>query len=144
MATTLRTNWPGNIAQRYISNGAAMPKETHKSHTLGNGTTGRKTKVKQLPLYLSQPSSADTTAVCCWIASAKPAVSLTNLFLQSLMAEGSGAAETATALQGKAQWTEVGMGSRQTFQVAALGTSYLGSPLQQRSKGRKQSLWHLK
>lgn len=84
-----------------------MPKETHKSHTLGNGTTGRKTKVKQLPLYLSQPSSADTTAVCCWSASAsaKPAVSLTDLFLQSFTAEGSGAAEAVTVLQGKAQWT---------------------------------------
>lgn len=71
-----------------------MPKETHKSHTLGNGTTGRKTKSNDC-LSLSRTPSADNAPVCCWStsASAKPAVSLPNLSLPSFQTGGTGAAK---------------------------------------------------
>lgn len=118
-----------------------------------------KDKIKRLPLYLSQTPSANTATVCCWSisASAKPAVSLTNLLLQSFRAGGTGAAKVGMVLwarrtissQLNKYWRteeqKQARGIRDRFQAAALYAPTWPVPSSSVAcSGRKQSLQHLK
>lgn len=119
----------------------------------------QKDKIKWLPLYLSQTPSADTTTVCCWSmsAAAKPAVSLTNLLLQSFKAGGTGAVKVGMVLQAKrtisyqldkhprTEEKKQAWGIRDRFQVVTLyAPTWPGPSSSTACSEGKQWLHHLK
>lgn len=125
----------------------------------GQWDNWEKDKIKWLPLYLSQTPSANTATVCCWSisASAKPAVSITNLLLQSFRAWGTRAAKVGMVLwarrtissQLNKYWRteeqKQAWGIRDRFQAAALYAPTWPVPSSSVAcSGRKQSLQHLK